>query len=203
MTGPLARRLAGLVVATCLGATIAACGSSPSGDTTSGPTTTTVATPVPAVPAPPAAVPVSLPVPVAPPDPEAPEPYVEIGTIEIPKLGLRLAFAEGITMGTLDRGPGHWPGSAMPGEVGNAVVAGHRVTHTRPFRDIDDLVDGDEVIFETAAGRFTYRMVGSEVVPPTGMYILDQTEARTATLFACHPPGSARYRYVVHLELAS
>ncbi len=144
---------------------------------------------------------VALPTPAAPPNPDAAEPVVSLGTIEIPKLHLRVPMDEGITLGTLARGPGHWPGSALPGAVGNVVVAGHRVTHTHPFRDIDKLVAGDEVIFDTPGGQFVYRMTSAEIVPPTAIHIVDQSTARTATLFACHPPGSAAYRYVVHLEL--
>ena len=59
---------------------------------------------------------------------------------------------EGIRLSTLDRGPGHWPGTAMPGELGNVVVAGHRVSHNEDFRNLDQLVPGDEVIFNTAVG---------------------------------------------------
>jgi sortase A len=151
----------------------------------------------------PAATPVVLPVPVRPPDPDSYEPYVVLGTIEIPRIGLVAEMAEGITLGTLDKGPGHWPGTPMPGGVGNMVVAGHRVTHTRPFRHLDDLAAGDEVIFTVGGVRHVYRVVGDEIVTSAGMHIIEQTPARTATLFACHPPGSARYRYVVHLELAA
>jgi sortase A len=149
-----------------------------------------------------AVLPVVLPIPAAPPEPNAPEPVVELGTIDIPKLGLHLTMSEGVSLTTLARGPGHWPGTAMPGEIGNVVVAGHRVTNTRPFRDIDQLGPGDEVIFEVAGVRHVYRMVASEIVDPSAMRVIDQTPARTATLFACHPPGSARYRYIVDLELA-
>lgn len=131
----------------------------------------------------------------------APEPIQEIGTIEIPKIGLRSAIFHGITMRNIDLGPSHWPGTAMPGEVGNTVFAGHRVTKTRPFRNIDQLVPGDEVVFTVAGARSVYVVTGSKVVLPTAMEIVDPTPEATGTLFACHPPGSARYRYVVLLAL--
>jgi sortase A len=130
------------------------------------------------------------------------EPIATIGVIEIPKLGLRADLGEGITMRNIDRGPSHWPGTAMPGRIGNVVVAGHRVTHTHPFRHIDQLVPGDEVFFEYQGERFRYVVTGSEVVTPKQVSIVNQTYEPTATLFACHPPHSARYRYVVHLHLA-
>ena len=144
-----------------------------------------------------------LPRPLAPPDPAADEPLVEIGRIEIPRISLDRPMYEGITLGTLDAGPGHWPGSAMPGQIGNVVVAGHRVSHSRPFRDIDQLQPGDEVVLTTADGRFVYVVSESEVVEPTAIEVIEQTPASTATLFACHPPGSTKYRYVVHLTLAT
>jgi len=93
--------------------------------------------------------------------------------------------------------------TALPGQVGNAVIAGHRVSHHADFRHLDDLASGDDVIMTTPSGRFVYEVISSEVVKPDALWVVDQTPEATATLFACHPPGSARYRYVVHLELAS
>ena len=90
----------------------------------------------------------------------------------------------------------------MPGEVGNVVVAGHRVSHNRDFRDLDQLAPGDEVIMSTMSGRSRVpRAVARRSSTPDAVWIVDQTPARTATLFACHPPGSVRERIVVHLEL--
>ncbi|MGH9179024.1 MAG: sortase [Acidimicrobiales bacterium] len=167
------------------------------------PTTTTVPTTVPttvATTAPPATAPPSRPARV-PSNPYAREPLVEIGTIEIPKIGLNHRIFRGISLRTIDHGPSHWPGTASPGQVGNAVFAGHRVTHSRPFRNIDQLAPGDEVIFNVEGVRSTYVVTGSEVVTPKALHIVDQTSTPTATLFACHPPGSARFRYVVRLAL--
>jgi len=135
-------------------------------------------------------------------DPYANEPIREIGTIEIPKIGLVHRVMEGVTLRNIDLGPSHWPGTAYPGQPGNAVFAGHRVTHTHPFRNIDQLVPGDQVIFTINGVRSVYVMVSSEVVRPTDIRIINQTATPTATLFACHPPHSATYRYVVHLVLA-
>jgi sortase A len=200
---PTKTRRAALATALGLALAVAACGgNTPARQEAVATLSPAADSPIPATISPLAALPVVLPIPSAPPDPEAAEPVIELGTIDIPKLGLHLTMSEGITLATLARGPGHWPGTAMPGEVGNVVVAGHRVTHTRPFRDIDELVPGDEVIFDVAGVRSVYRMVASEIVDPTAMRVIDQTPARTATLFACHPPGSALYRYIVYLELA-
>ncbi len=124
----------------------------------------------------------------------------QIGTITVPKLGLNTALFEGVTLTTLNRvGVGHWPGTALPSQSGNVVVAGHRVTHSRPFRNLDTLGPGDQVIFTIGNGQHTYTFASNEIVPPNAMRIVSQGADKTATLFACHPPGSARFRFVVHL----
>ena len=128
-------------------------------------------------------------------------PVTRIGTMEIPKIGLVHEVFEGNTLTQIDHGPSHWPGSALPGRPGNAVFAGHRVTHSHPFRHIDRLQPGDRVHFTVHGVRSTYAVTGSQVVTPKDVWIIDPTPTATATLFACHPPGSARYRYVVRLAL--
>ena len=135
--------------------------------------------------------------------PERHEPLVEAGTIQIPKIGVDTKVYEGVTLGTLNAGPGHWPGSASPGQVGNVVIAGHRVSHHADFLDIDQLAPGDQVILSNIGGRYTYVVTGTEIVAPDQIRIIDQTPARTATLFACHPKHSTRQRIVVHLELSA
>lgn len=160
--------------------------------------TTVAPTPAPSPP------PAPLPIPIdVPPDDGTTEPEVSLGAVEIPRLGLRRPLYEGIRMPTLDKGPGHWPGTAMPGELGNVVVAGHRVSHAADFRDLDELAPGDEVVFETATGRHRYLVVHTQIVEPEATWIVSQTADHRATLFACHPPGSVRQRIVVNLELAS
>ena len=136
-------------------------------------------------------------------DSYAVEPVVEIGTIEIPKIGLVHRAFHGVTLNNIDHGPSHWPGTAVPGQRGNTVFAGHRVTHSHPFRNIDQLEPGDEVIFAIQNVRSVYRVTGSMVVEPEAVWIADQTSEPTGTLYACHPPGSAAYRYVVKMVLAS
>lgn len=131
----------------------------------------------------------------------AAEPIVEIGIIEIPKIGLFHKIMHGISLRNIDIGPSHWPGTAMPGQVGNTVFAGHRVTHSHPFLRINELVPGDQVIFHIEGVRSVYTVTGSEVVYPDALHITDQTDTATGTLFACHPPHSAKQRYVVHLAL--
>jgi sortase A len=170
--------------------------STSSTSTSTSTTSTTTTTPPPTT--------VALPVPEPPPAEDGTtEPRVEVGSIEIPAIGLSKPMWEGIRLATLNNGPGHWPGTAMPGEVGNVVVAGHRVSHNADFRHVDDLVAGDDVIMTTPAGRFVYKVVSTEIVKPDALWVVDQTPEATATLFACHPPGSVRERIVVHLALSA
>lgn len=143
-----------------------------------------------------------LPLPDAPPaDPYAPTPQVVLGSISIPALGVTADMQEGITLTAVNRGPGHWPGTPMPGELGNMVVAGHRTTYSKPFADLDLLHPGDKVIFTMPNGTFVYQVRGLIIVPSANIGIATQSRAHTATLFACHPKHSAAYRIVAKLEL--
>ncbi len=145
-----------------------------------------------------------LPRPLAPPtDPDADVPITPAGEIEIPSIGLVHPMYEGVWETVLNRGPGHWPGSAEPGGWGNAVYGGHRVTYSRPFRNLDRLKVGDEIIVRKDGVAHTYRVTDSLVVDPTALWIVDQHPGRTITLFTCHPPGSAAQRLVIHGELLS
>ena len=72
-------------------------------------------------------------------DPYAAEAVAALGRIAIPRLGLDHKMMNGVTLNNIDHGPSHWPGLAYPGQVGNSVLAGHRVTHTHPFRNLDSL----------------------------------------------------------------
>jgi sortase A len=120
-----------------------------------------------------------------------------IGRVEIPKIGVSQPMFEGVGLDVLANGPGHWSGTAMPGDNGNAVVAGHRVTHTHPFLDIDQLNPGDQVIFTTAAGRFIYAVTQTFIVTPDATWIANPTTDPTMTLFACHPKHEKTHRIVV------
>jgi len=130
-------------------------------------------------------------------------PATSIGRIEIPKINLDHPIFEGVDETVIHWGPGHWPGSAMPGKVGNSVFAGHRVTHTRPFYDIDLLTPGDQIIVHTADGTFTYRVTGHQIVTAKDTWIVNPTPTATITIFACHPKHSAAQRYVVHGDLVA
>jgi len=165
--------------------------------TTSQPGTTTTT-------APPTSTTEPLPVPEPPPaDAYAPTPIVDIGAISIPKIGLNHRIFEGITLTVINEGPGHWPGTAMPGKRGNTVFPGHRTTYSKPFGDLDKLAPGDEVIFDMPDGVYVYQVRETIIVLPTDLWVVDQTETPTFTLIACHPKGSARQRIVVKGDLVA
>lgn len=127
---------------------------------------------------------------------------VPIGRLVIPKLGLDASFSSGVHAAVLERGPGHWPGTPLPGQPGNAVLSGHRTTWTAPFNGLDLLVPGDEVRVETGGTATVYRVTGTTIEPEATYpdVVLPQPAdpaERTITMFACHPKGSAQQRIVV------
>ena len=121
--------------------------------------------------------------------------------VRSPRIGLAHAVYEGIWLTVLDEGPGHWPGTALPGQLGNTVFPGHRVTHSHPFRRLDELAPGDEITFTTGDGSHTYEVRETLIVSPKDLWVVDQHDAREVTLVACHPPHSARQRIVVKGDL--
>lgn len=147
----------------------------------------------------------TLPRPLPPPaDPDASEPVVPLGRLALPSLGIDSPLYEGIRLPTFDLGPGHWPGSALPGQQGNMVVGGHRTSANADFRDLDRLAAGDQMIVtDTNGNTFIYVVDSTEITGPFSLRVINQTAATTATLFACHPPGQVIERIVVHLTLAA
>lgn len=111
---------------------------------------------------------------------------------------------EGVAAADLARGIGHYPGTAMPGEVGNFAVAAHRATNGEPFRDIDRVQAGDEVYVETRDEWFTYRLERDQMVTPRDGWVLDPVpgepgEAPTQpliTLTTCHPRWGSTQRWI-------
>jgi sortase A len=168
--------------------------------TTAAPTTTTVAPTTTLFPPPPEQPnrPIDPPL-----DVRTPELEILLGSIEIPRLGVDSVLYQGIREYTLDKGPGHWPGAALPGQPGNSVVVGHRTSYGRVFRDIDQLEPGDEILYHTFDGTHTYRVTRTEIVTPDALWVVDPTEEGTTTLIACHPPGSTRERIIVFADLVT
>jgi len=139
----------------------------------------------------------------------APKPGNAIGQIKIPKIGVDFFMVEGVDLSYLAEGPGHFPGTPFPGQVGNAALAGHRTTWKAPFNRIDELVPGDKIQVTTIQGDFTYEVmaqpgsspdapIGNKIVSPAQTEILDQPPGQNSlTLMACNPKYSAAQRIVV------
>lgn len=146
-----------------------------------------------------------------------------IAILRIPRLGAHYRFVvvQGTDTADLIKGPGHYVGSALPGQLGNFSVAGHRTTYLHPFYDIDKLRVGDPIVLETRTTWFTYRVRDvpgttakyQEIVPPTDLSVAypvpDQADSarrakvRALTFTSCNPRYSAEQRIVVHGVLAS
>lgn len=121
--------------------------------------------------------------------------------IRIPKLNIEQVVVEGIDVDALKSGPGHYPGTANPGQPGNVAIAGHRVTYTQPFNRIDELNSGDEIILETLDYIYTYKVTISKVLEPDDVSMLTPTDGAELTLTTCTPKYSARYRLDVRAAL--
>ncbi len=133
--------------------------------------------------------------------PPAPAEGDGVGLIHIPKIGLDRAIVQGVAVPDLRKGPGHYPDSPMPGQIGNAAIAGHRTTYGAPFNRIDELSPGDKIIIVTTSGTFTYTVTGQLIVSPKQTEVLDATLDATLTLTTCNPKYSARERLVVKARL--
>lgn len=147
-------------------------------------------------------------------DPKKPLPYdvgKGIARIYFPTLGqdVHYVVVEGVSHDDLKKGPGHYPDTARPGEIGNVVISGHRTTYLAPFNRLDELHPGDPIVVETQSYWYTYRVYDSDVVKPTTIavtypvpYHLGQKPTRRLlTLTTCNPKYSAKTRLIVFGEL--
>jgi sortase A len=136
---------------------------------------------------------------------QAPVPMREgdiVARLSIPRLGAELFVVEGDGAKDLRRGPGHLTGTAMPGAAGNCVIAGHRDTH---FRVLKDIREDDDIVLETTAGKFLYRVRKTEIVRPEENHALQDTADPELNLITCYPfyyVGAAPRRFVVQARLA-
>jgi len=123
-----------------------------------------------------------------------------VARLIIPSIGLEKILIEGVRPSDLEDGPGHFPETPLPGQLGNAAIAGHRTTHGAPFLRIDEVAVGDDIVVETLAGTFTYVVTGQQIVGPGDYQLViptvDPTIA-TLTLTSCHPRYSTRQRIVI------
>lgn len=133
---------------------------------------------------------------------EIPEADTGFAVIRIPRLGVEEVVFEGVARDTLRKGPGHIPGTALPGQPGNAVISGHRTTYGRAFFDLDLLQPGDRIEIETSIGTHVYELREEPfVVEPTDVWVTDDKPGGWLTLTTCEPKFSARKRLIVTAEL--
>jgi sortase A len=120
-----------------------------------------------------------------------------LGEISVPRLQLDAIVVQGDSPDDLRRAVGHLSNTALPGELGNVALAGHRDTFFRPLRDIRI---GDEITFKTQERSFNYVVESTEVVAPTDISVLQPSTGHDLTLLTCYPfhyIGPAPKRFVV------
>ena len=161
--------------------------------TTAASATTTPTGPATSV-SPTTAPPTTAPPVTAPPAPQEGDP---VAKIEIPRIGVDWIVVEGVDVADLRKGPGHYPGTALPGVRGNVAIAGHRTTYGAPFQDVNELEPGDEIILTSVTGRYVYRVTETKIVSPSETSVLAPSEEPILTLTSCHPEYSARQRIIV------
>jgi sortase A len=141
---------------------------------------------------------------------EAPGNAQTFATLIIPRLGADYArpVAEGVGLEDVlnRRAIGHYPGTQMPGAVGNAAFAGHRTGYGSPLFDIDKLQVGDSIYIETEAGWYRYEFRSLEYVLATGVEVLDPVPQysgaaptdRILTITSCNPVHTADERIIAY-----
>lgn len=122
-----------------------------------------------------------------------------LARLEVPAIGIDDIVVAGIGVSDLKLGPGHFPDTPLPGQLGNAAIAGHRTTYGAPFFDVDQLQEGDEMIVTTLAGRYVYEVDSQRIVDPSAYEVIATSDPSTATLtlVSCEPKWTARNRIVI------
>ena len=129
------------------------------------------------------------------------EPGDPMGRIVMPAIGVSDVFVEGTDAADLRTGPGHYPGTAIPGERGTVAIAGHRTTYGAPFRRIDRLERGDRIELRMPYGRLAYRVERTRIVPAGETSVTARVDHDRLVLSACHPLYSAAKRIIVFARL--
>jgi sortase A len=126
-----------------------------------------------------------------------------VARLEMPSIGTDHIVVAGVGVPELQLGPGHFPDTPLPGQLGNAAIAGHRTTYGQPFHDVDRLAAGDDIVVTTSAGTFVYEVTDTLIVDPSAYHVVSTTDPTKAmlTLTSCHPKWSAAQRIIIHAEL--
>lgn len=125
-----------------------------------------------------------------------------VALLQIPKIGLSQVVVNGTATADLDKGPGHYIGTAQPGQAGNVAIAGHRTTHGAPFNRLAELAPGDPIYLTDLAGqRLTYVVAEAPYpVSPSNITVLSYFGDDRLTLTTCNPEFSAAQRLIVVAE---
>lgn len=136
-----------------------------------------------------------------------------LAMIRIPRFGSSYHYVviEGVSLSDLRKGPGHYPGTQLPGEIGNFVVSGHRTTYSAPFNRVGELKPGDEIDIDTRDGKYVYKVTAKQVVNPTDVQVTapvpfhpgERATKRMITLTTCHPMYSAAERLIIFGQLSA
>jgi sortase A len=140
--------------------------------------------------------------PVAAPRTAAPSEGEPVGDIRIPRIGVNQVVVEGTNTPDLRKGPGHYIGTPLPGQNGNASIAGHRTTYGHPFYNLDGVKVGDPIVLTTLQGIFVYDTTKSFVVSPSDTTVIRNAFSNLLTLTTCNPRFSASTRLIVQAKLA-
>jgi sortase A len=124
-----------------------------------------------------------------------------VGRISIRAIKANFVLVNGTDTAALRKGPGIYDDVPFPGAPGTTAIAGHRTTYLAPFRRIDQLERGDEVVVEMPYGRFTYEVEKTRIVAPTEVSVIHRVQYDRLVLSACHPLYSAAKRIVVFARL--
>ncbi|GIH13273.1 class E sortase [Rugosimonospora africana] len=127
-----------------------------------------------------------------------------IGRLYIPKLDLDWVVVEGVSLDDLRGAPGHYPSTAMPGQIGNFATAGHR--ERGMFWDLDEIQSGDYLVMETETNWYVYKVYQNEIVSPHAMEVIAPTPDKPGvtptqaeiTLTTCNPKWDNYQRMIVH-----
>ncbi|MHB8467056.1 MAG: class E sortase, partial [Acidimicrobiales bacterium] len=134
-----------------------------------------------------------------------PVPGSAIALLRIPTIGVDAAVVEGVSVDNLQHGPGHYPGTPLPGQRGNAAIAGHRTTYGAPFYRLDQVKAGDDIFVTTrdASEPYHYVVASTTEVSPGDVAVLDATSDNRLTLTTCTPRFTATRRLIVVARLSS
>lgn len=126
-----------------------------------------------------------------------------IGIMEIDKIDLSVTIAEGTDNKSIALSVGHFPNTAMPGQIGNFAVVGHRsYRYGAYFNRLDELAKGDVIKVKTAKGIYRYTVDSQFVVEPTDTWVLEPTEGAEITLVTCTPIRTAAHRLIIKGHLS-